>query len=156
MKLRFAILAAAALGLMDSGLSPAAAQDAGMSGAEKLRRLDIMLMVTGLRCRTGADNFTEEYGAFTTAHLPALNGASAEMQKGLIAKNGPFGTVRALDRISVTMANKYGQGHPWLSCAQLKSAARVLSTMDGSAQLEMVADQLLAGERPEGFALPGE
>ena len=28
-----------------------------LEDAEKLRKLDIMLMVTGLRCRTTADNF---------------------------------------------------------------------------------------------------
>ena len=34
---------------------PAAA--GGTDQAEKIRRLDIMLMVTGLRCRTTRDNF---------------------------------------------------------------------------------------------------
>jgi hypothetical protein len=85
-----------------------------------------------------------------------LNRASAELQKGLIAQNGPFGAARALDRMSVTMANKYGQGHPWLSCAQLKVAASVLAQVNSPAQLDMAAEQLLASNRPEGFSLPGE
>ena len=58
-----AALAALAIGLMVATPAQAAGS---MSGAEKLRRLDIMLMVTGLRCRTTADNFTADYGEFTT------------------------------------------------------------------------------------------
>ena len=33
------------------------------------------------------------------------------------------GANRALDKISVTMANDYGNGHPWLGCDQLKKVA---------------------------------
>ena len=45
------------------------------SQAEKLRKLDIMLMVTGLRCRNTSDNFNREYGRFTSAHMSELNAA---------------------------------------------------------------------------------
>ncbi|MCZ8171525.1 MAG: hypothetical protein O9272_07275, partial [Brevundimonas sp.] len=57
--------ALAALGLLAT--TPASAQSA--SQAEKLRRLDIMLMVTGLRCRHTADNFQPDYQRFTTKHI---------------------------------------------------------------------------------------
>ena len=122
------------------------AQAGSWSQAEKLRRLDIMLMVTGLRCRTTADNFQADYGRFTTAHLPALNAASRSLKTELSRRYGAAGVNRALDRLSVQMANEYGQGHPWLSCGQLKQVARNLAMVKGSAPLLAAADELL-GER---------
>jgi hypothetical protein len=120
------------------------ASAAGWSQAEKLRRLDIMLMVTGLRCRTGPDNFQSDYGRFTTAHLPALNAASNTLKRELVGRHGAAGVNRALDRLSVQMANSYGQGHPWLNCGQLKQVTRSLAAARGSAPLLEAADQLLA------------
>jgi hypothetical protein len=115
-----------------------------MGSAEKLRRLDIMLMVTGLRCRTTADNFQADYGRFTTAHIAELNAASNAMKADLSSRFGAAGASRALDRVSTTMANAYGGGHPWLSCGQLKAVARNLAVAQGKAPLEAAADQLLA------------
>jgi hypothetical protein len=124
-----------------------------MSGAEKLRRLDIMLMVTGLRCRATPDNFTADYGRFTSSHLGELNDANAELKAGLARNYGPAGAQRALDRLSTVMANSYGQGHPWLSCADLKMVARNLAGVHGRATLEEAADQLLSASSPPRFAL---
>jgi hypothetical protein len=116
----------------------------GMSQAEKLRRLDIMLMVTGLRCRTTADNFQADYGRFTTKHLGELNAASTELKGDMARRYGAAAANRALDRLSVTMANTYGQGHPWLNCGELKQVARGLADAQGTAPLVEAADQLLA------------
>ena len=113
-----------------------------MSQAEKLRRLDIMLMVTGLRCRTTAHNFQADYGRFTTRHIVALNAASREMRAGLAKRYGAVAN-KALDKLSVTMANDYGNGHPWLGCDQLKKVAGGLAAAQGSAPLVEAADQLL-------------
>lgn len=137
----FAALAALALG----AVSPAQAASAH-SDAEKLRRLDIMLMVTSLRCRATADNFSAEYGQFTTSHLGELNNASDTLRADLAQQYGSIGSARALDRISTVMANAYGQGHPWLSCRELKMVTRDLSVMHGRTPLLEAADQLL-GER---------
>ncbi len=121
---------------------PTSAQ--AMSQAEKLRRLDIMLMVTGLRCRTGADNFQADYHRFTGRHLHALNAASDSLKREMAVRHGHAGAVRALDRLSVTMANSYGQGHPWLGCRELRMVARNLAEVHGNDTLEAAADQLLA------------
>jgi hypothetical protein len=121
--------------------------EVGMGQAEKLRRLDIMLMVTGLRCRTTADNFNSEYGRFTTAHLGTLNAASNELKADFTKRYGAAGANRALDRLSVQMANAYGQGHPWLSCGQLKQVAGTLATMRGTQPLVEAADELLGSPR---------
>ena len=127
--------------------TPALASGAGasdMGAAEKIRRLDIMLMVTGLRCRTGADNFQADYRKFTTNHIATLNRSA----RSLSAEMGQ----RALDRLSVTMANDYGQGHPWLSCKELKMVARNLAEVRGDAPLIEAADQLLGSGGTTRFA----
>ncbi len=135
--------AAASLAAMSMLLAVPASAGA-MSQAEKLRRLDIMLMVTGLRCRTGADNFQADYGRFTTNHIRELNAASNTLKADMARRHGAGGANRALDRFSTTMANAYGNGHPWLSCGQLKQVTRNLATAKGPAPLVEAADQLLA------------
>lgn len=125
---------------------------APMSKAEKLRRLDIMLMVTGLRCRTTSDNFQADYGRFTTRHIAELNKASDALKTELAANHGAGGANRALDKLSVTMANAYGQGHPWLNCAQLKQVTRGLAEASGPEPLLAAADQLLASSGTPQFA----
>lgn len=128
------------------------AQAGSMSDAEKLRRLDIMLMVTGLRCRTTADNFQADYGRFTTAHYSTLNGAAQVLKADFARHSGAAGATRALDKLSVTMANDYGSGHPWLSCAQLKQVTRDLVAARGAGPLLAAADQLLADSGTPTFA----
>ncbi|GGB85984.1 hypothetical protein GCM10011494_00320 [Novosphingobium endophyticum] len=135
------------------GLGLATPAHAASGDAEKLRRLDIMLMVTGLRCRTTPDAFTDDYGNFSRKHLSELNAANRELREDLAKRHGAKGAVRALDRMSVVMANEYGGGHPWLSCSELREVARNLSTVQGRETLVEAADQLLAGKRGPVFAL---
>jgi hypothetical protein len=146
---------AAALAACSAMLAvPAAAGPVdSMTNAEKIRRLDIMLMVTGLRCRTTADNFQADYGRFTTKQLPMLNQASARLKANLAARGGAAGSNRALDRLSTTMANSYGQGHPWLSCADLKLVTQNLAAVSGEETLAEAADQLLAPAGNRQFAI---
>ena len=142
-------LAALAIGLATSMPAHAAAGN----GAEKLRRLDIMLMVTGLRCRATADNFNAEYGQFTSQHMAELNRANAELRDDLGLRFGAERANRELDRLSTEMANRYGQGHPWLSCADLRSVARDLSEVRGTDTLVEAADQLLGNEASGSLAM---
>ncbi len=135
-----ALLAAASM------LCAAPASAGGLSQAEKLRKLDIMLMVTGLRCRTTASDFQRDYGRFTTAHYAELQGAALSLKAQLALQYGAAGANRALDRMSVSMANSYGQGHPWLDCGQLKQVTRALADARGQAPLVEAADELLQDE----------
>lgn len=135
------------------GLASPAHASGGDNSAEKLRRLDIMLMVTGLRCRTTPDNFINDYGAFTSKHLSELNAASRDLKADLARRHGAKGAERALDRMSVVMANEYGGGHPWLNCGELRQVARNLAKAQGREPLVAAADQLLAGQRAPTFAL---
>ena len=141
--MRFAKGVAAGLAAASVVLAMPVSAAAGMSQAEKLRRLDIMLMVTGLRCRKGPDNFQTDYGRFTTNHLGTLNAASNTLKADMSRRYGPAGANRALDKLSVQMANDYGGGHPWLGCGQLKQVTRTLADMRGVAPLVEAADALL-------------
>ena len=117
--------------------------------AEALRKLDIMLMVTSLRCRSTADNFQADYQRFSSSHLTVLNAASRMLEANMAKNTGPSGAKRALDKISVGMANEYGRGHPWLNCGELKQITRDLAADKDSAYLANAADELLSS-RPRG------
>lgn len=144
MKLRRSIATAAIICAAAALTTPSAAiANPGMDAAEKVRKLDIMLMVTSLRCRTGEHDFREEYQAFTRQNLHHLNRAYSTMRSNLSARYGHKGSKRALDRVSVQMANQYGNGHPWLGCAELKQVVTKLGTVREHAQLSSEASRLL-------------
>ncbi len=125
-------------------LSPANAIAASGTTDEQVRKLDIMLMVTSLRCRFGADNFQPQYQKFSASNLTALNAAARRLEAKLVARHGARGAHRALDKISVGMANEYGQGHPWLGCGELKAIAKDLSTRQDPVALAQAAEELLS------------
>ena len=133
------VAALAALSIVP--MAPAHASAGG--DAEKVRRLDIMLMVSALRCRTTSDGFQSDYDNFSSAHLTELNAAGTTLKKSLSANYGETGSNRALDKISTSMANTYGQGHPWLNCAELKSATQSLAQNRAPGALLAAADALL-------------
>jgi hypothetical protein len=135
-------------------LAPVAAraETAGVE-AEKLRRLDIMLMVSSLRCRFGPDNFQPEYQRFSANNLTALNDAGRVLQSDLARRHGEAAAKKALDRMSVGMANTYGQGHPWLGCGQLKTVTRDLANTHDRGVLLAAADDLLSARPAGGYAL---
>jgi hypothetical protein len=118
-----------------------------MSKAEKLRRLDIMLMVTGLRCRAGSDDFQGDFAQFEAHHMAELNRAAQDLTKESNGTNGAP-DARALDRLSTAMANAYGGGHPWLGCHELKGLAHQLAVADGEESLVAAADETLSGDSP--------
>lgn len=139
--------AAAALAGLAVLATPITVQAGTSEEAEAVRKLDIMLMVTSLRCRKTADNFQADYQRFSSSNLAALNAASKVLQADLV-KHGNTGK-RALDKLSVSMANEYGNGHPWLGCGELKQIARELSAGKNATQLAAHANDLLAS-RPRG------
>jgi len=145
---------AAALAAMPL-LAAAPARASALEDATQLRRLDIMLMVTGLRCRTGDDDFRTDFQAFEAAHLAELNTAARDLRAGYVATLGARGADRELDRISVTMANAYGNGHPWLGCHDLKQVTRDLAVAIGKEPLLAAADEILRGDGPR-LAYRGE
>ena len=125
-------------------LTPVSAGAVTAHQAEQVRKLDIMLMVTSLRCRMGKDDFQPHYRKFSASHLTTLNSAARTMEAGYVKRHGAKGAKRALDRVSVQMANEYGQGHPWLECGALKSITDDLAKSKNPADLYLAADELLA------------
>ncbi len=143
---KFAAIAAATSMLV---AAPQAAVAGTPSEATKLRRLDIMLMVSSLRCRFGADNFQSEYASFSKAQYPVMQDAFRTMQADYNARMGPARAKKALDSVSVGMANQYGQGHPWLGCGELKSVTRELAGTRDRGKLIAAADEMLADRPPQ-------
>lgn len=147
--------AAVAIGMADPAHGQEIAAEADRppadSTAEQLRRLDIMLMVTGLRCRTTVDDFQADYGDFTSSHLAELNEAARVMQADLAEQVGERNARLALDKMSVIMANQYGAGHPWASCSELRQVTRDLAHTPGRNALVAAATRLF-GPRPAVLA----
>jgi hypothetical protein len=125
----------------------APASASSIDSAEKIRKLDIMLMVTALRCRKGSDNFQSDYERFSASHLAELNAASDTLKADLSKRQGAAGAKRALDKLSTSMANAYGNGHPWLDCAGLKQVARELASSRQPGVLLAAADEYLGSTR---------
>ena len=146
--------AAAAAGAMLAAM-PApvlAAGPADVMQAENLRKLDIMLMVTSLRCRKGADDFQADYNDFAAKRVVMMKAAYQTLKQGH-ARLGERGARREMDKISTGMANRYGLGHPWLECGQLKAVTRDLADHGSEADVALAAEHLLAPARPAQFAM---
>lgn len=131
--------------------APAAASP--VSDAAALRKLDIMLMVSSLRCRFGPDNFQADYERFSAAQHSTMQEAFLVLQADYNGRMGPVGGKRALDSISVGMANQYGQGHPWLGCGELKAMARDLAGPADRPHLLAIAEDVLRDSPPVQLAL---
>lgn len=118
----------------------------------RLKSMETMFMVTALRCRTGADNFLDDYNAFIEANRAELSLANAEIRSTMA--EGGMGERRALnayDAMVVGVANHYGSGHERLGCAELKAEARALAGRSQSrGELEAEAGRLV-----DAPALPG-
>ncbi|MEL6877091.1 MAG: S-adenosyl-L-homocysteine hydrolase [Pseudomonadota bacterium] len=141
---------------MTASAIPASAEPLAVE-AESIRKLDIMLMVTSLRCRMGEHDFQSEYRRFSAAHLANLNKAGRTMRSQMHARYGRKGSKRALDRVSVQMANAYGNGHPWMNCRELKQVTHELSQTSDPARLSVAARELLADRPTRGaFMAPRE
>jgi hypothetical protein len=117
--------------------------------AAKLRNLDIMLMVTALRCRMGADDFQPEYYDFSAAHQSELNLANGVL-RAQFAGSGETAANRALDKMSTSIANGYGMGHPEMGCHELRQVTRDLASTEVQGALLDAADALVGAP-----AIPG-
>ena len=139
---------AAALAALSTLAFGAPAHASAASDAAQLRKLDIMLMVSSLRCRFGPDNFQADYERFSTNQHAMMQNAFDVLQADYTARMGAAGAKKTLDTISVGMANHYGQGHPWLGCGDLKAMTRDLSTSADRTRLLAVAGEVLGDQPP--------
>ena len=121
---------------------------ATMSDAEMLERLDIMLLVTSLRCRMGEDDYQADYTRFRTKHRRDLTGANRQLHAALMKRLWNTAADRELDRLNVEMANNYGNGHPTLGCHDLKIVTQSLAGSKRVADLIAAAAELLDTKPP--------
>jgi hypothetical protein len=128
---------------------PAAGPDAhatAMMRAGRLKQLDIMLMVTALRCRAGADDFQADYHAFEAAHMDAINDASRLILAEATARLGADAGHVEMERVVTATANRYGNGHPWLGCGDLHHLAHDLAEEHSDDALIAEAAEVLDGD----------
>ena len=123
--------------------------------AKKLKKLKILLMVSALRCRNSANDFRPAYQRFASRHLPTLRKAHMTMKAEYVAQHGRKLGQKQLDRAIVSMANEFGQGHPWLDCQGLAKVTTDLADSGGDHALWTAADTLL-GQAPVAATGPVE
>lgn len=143
-------LIAAGLAAMTMAWTTPAVAQADTSEPEMLRSLDIMLMVTALRCRFGPDDFQPEYNRFAARHLSTMNEAARELQAHYALRVGHARARQQLDRLNTGIANRYGRGHPWLECADLAMIARDLADQPTDRQVLLSAAGDLLDETGRG------
>jgi len=114
--------------------------------AAKLRQLDVMLLVSSLRCRTGSDDFRNEYDSFLIRNRGELGVANRRILSELSPQLGARGAANALDKLSVALANHYGQHSATAPCAVLKGAAAELGRPHGAGALVAAADRYIGND----------
>ena len=127
-------------------IAPAAQASACYSAASlpaaKLRHLDVMLMVTALRCRSGADNFQSDYDQFVDHNRGVLGAANHAMLDDLAGHMGAARASAEMDKLSVMMANHYGNG-TGVGCHELRMIAQDLGSTREPAALTDAAEALV-------------
>lgn len=117
----------------------------GEVAAAKVRDLDTMLMVSGLRCRFQSAALLTTYNEMVVRHRAALTEANMQLRGHFTAA---IGGANALDRYITRVANRYGAGAEDLSCASLQSIAEAAMAEPSTlAALTALADR--AAVRPE-------
>ena len=123
--------------------------------AVKITHLNMMLMVTALRCRGGADNFLPEYNRFVVNNSSLIGNQSKVIKAHLAQMQGARGAESALDKMTIGFANSYGTGHQSMDCRQLKSfAAGLASQKHGIATLAEAAGLVVGDTRLSGGVCP--
>ncbi len=117
--------------------------------AAKVRDLDTMLMVSGLRCRFQSTALLQTYNAMVVRHRAALTQANMVLQSHFTPAAGG---ANELDRYITRVANRYGAGAEDLSCDSLQSiAAAALQEESTLPALVALADRAaVAPELPGG------
>lgn len=129
------------------GIQPVMAADCWSSAAlepAKLRQLDVMLLVSSLRCRLGPDDFKADYDSFLEQHRPMLSQANHIILDDMTSRVGAIGALEALDRMSVGIANHYGERGSF-GCRELKAVTQELAR-GGDEDIPMAADMLVGAD----------
>jgi hypothetical protein len=116
--------------------------------AAKVRDLQTMLMVAGLRCRSGGADVLSGYNRFVSANRAALVEVNDRLKLHFRALHGQAEGQRNYDRFTTALANAYGAGGSGTgNCAHMASLAAEASSARGSAALIAIAED--RGVSPE-------
>ena len=116
--------------------------------AAKVANLNMMMMVSALRCRKGPDDFLADYNRFVKNNNPVIGSQNAAVRSHFARINGNGNADAAMDKFIIAIANSYGGGHQYLGCAQLKLVAQDLSLDDHSAGSLLVIAKETVDELP--------
>ena len=110
--------------------------------AAKVANLNMMMMVSALRCRKGQDDFLAEYNRFVKLNNPVIGAQNALVRSHFARINGSGNADAAMDKFVIGIANSYGGGHDRLGCGELKALAQDLSRQGHNAvSLLAIANQ---------------
>jgi hypothetical protein len=116
--------------------------NAAEQDAAKISSFNMLLMVSALRCRNGADNFLIEYNAFVRSNNAVLGAQNGLIRQQFSRALGPNRAESAADQFTIGFANHFGAGHETLGCAELKALAFEASLNSNSVNaLAALADQ---------------
>jgi hypothetical protein len=96
--------------------------------AASVANLNMMLMVTALRCRKGSDNFLAEYNRFVKSNNATLGAQNAIIKARFARLNGAQSAESAMDGFTIGLANSYGGGAATMDCRALKGMATDLAS----------------------------
>jgi hypothetical protein len=141
---------AGALGML--GVQPAqACWSDSEANAASVANLNMMMMVTALRCRNGPDNFLAEYNQFVKTNNATLGAQNALIKSRFARMNGAAAAEGAMDRFTIGLANRYGGGTIDKGCSELKVIAGNLASK-GRDAASLIAIANVNATRP---SLPG-
>ncbi len=136
--------ASAALGMFAAQPAQACWSDQEAQAAS-VANLNMMMMVTALRCRKGENNFLAEYNRFVKSNNAALGAQNAIIKARFARQNGVKAAEGAMDQFTIGLANHYGMGHEAMGCRELKDLAADLSSKSRDAVSLINIAELHAG-----------
>ncbi len=110
--------------------------------AAKVRDLQTMLMVAGLRCRSGGTDVLSGYNRFVAANRTALVEVNDRLKLHFKTMHGTAEGQRNYDRFTTALANAYGAGGSGAgNCENMASlAAEAAAARGSSTALIVIAD----------------
>lgn len=130
------VAAAALIIALSFGQAQAATSDcwsAQTIAAAKVRDLQTMLMVAGLRCRGGRNDVLAGYNRFVSANRSAIVAVNDQLKSHFRTAYGATEGQRSYDRFTTALANAYGAGGAGSSdCADMANLASEAADARGS------------------------
>lgn len=97
----------------------AACWDARSTVAAEIRALDVMLMVSALRCRLDGPDFVQDYNHFVRTNRVTLTGAVDDLRDHFDEGDGWRPSLERFDRYVTAIANEHGERGRY-SCQDLR------------------------------------